>query len=93
MTENEKSPLLSIIIPIYNVEKYIESCLRSIVAQLFKDYEVLLIDDGSTDGSADVCKLFTRDKRFVYVYKENGGVSSARNLGLDMAKGKYISFV
>lgn len=85
--------MLSIIIPIYNVEEYIGKCLCSIAEQTYTDYEVLMIDDGSTDGSAAICKQFTGDKRFVYFYKENGGVSSARNLGLDLSKGKYIGFI
>ncbi len=93
MNDSKQVPMLSIIIPIYNVEKYIEQCLRSIAGQTYKDFEVLMIDDGSTDGSAGICKFFAMDKRFVYVYKKNGGVSSARNTGLDMAKGKYLSFV
>lgn len=87
------NPALTIIVPIYNVEKYIDECLRSIVAQTFRDYEVLMIDDGSTDGSSYICKRFSEDERFAYIYKENGGVSSARNLGLELSKGKYIGFV
>lgn len=87
------NPALSIIVPIYNVESYIWDCLISIQRQIYQDFEVLMIDDGSTDRSADICKQFTADKRFVCIHKENGGVSSARNLGLDMAQGRYIGFV
>ncbi len=85
---------ISIIIPIYNCEKYLARCLDSIIAQDYKSFEALLIDDGSNDDSAQICKAYAeKDNRFIYVYKENGGVSSARNLGLDMASGKLIAFV
>ncbi len=88
------NPKISIIIPIYNAEKYLYATLDSIVKQDFKDFEVLLIDDGSNDSSAVICKTFIeKDKRFLYFRKENGGVSSARNYGLEKATGKFISFV
>ena len=84
----------SIVIPIYNTEKYIEECLNSIKYQKIESFEVLMIDDGSSDSSSDICKVFCdSDKRFKYYYKENGGVSSARNYGINKAKGKYILFV
>lgn len=87
-------PQISIIIPVYNAEQYLTECLDSILGQSFSDYEVIMVDDGSTDGSADVCLRYAEaDPRFVYIYKENGGVSSARNKGLDMARGEWVSFI
>lgn len=86
--------MVSIIIPIYNAGKYLTQCLESIIMQTYKDFEVLLIDDGSSDSSVEICKtIVDRDKRFHYHYKENGGVSSARNYGLLHAKGQWICFV
>ena len=87
-------PLISIIIPIYNNEIYLEKCLKSVADQLFTDYEVLMIDDGSNDNSSEICKRFSdSDNRFIYYYKDNGGVSSARNFGIAKAVGKYIAFI
>lgn len=84
----------SIIVPVYNVELYIDRCLESIVSQDFSDYEVLLIDDGSTDSSSNICdKYAAMHNNFLVFHKENGGVSSARNLGLLSAKGEYIIFI
>lgn len=84
---------VSIIIPIYNAEKYLERCLESFRQQTFHDFEVIMIDDGSSDGSASICKSFsTRDMRFKYFYQDNSGVSAARNNGIQKAKGKYIGF-
>ncbi len=86
--------LISIIVPVYNVEKYLDCCMQSILHQSYKDYEVLLVDDGSTDGSGQICDAYAKeDKRIRVFHQENGGVSSARNLGLDKAKGAYIGFV
>lgn len=86
--------LFSIIIPLYNAEKYIAQCLESIARQTYTDFEVIIIDDGSTDGSACICQKMTeRDSRFTYYYKENRGVSSARNAGIGLATGEWISFV
>lgn len=85
---------ISIIIPVYNVEKYIYRCISSILNQTFSDFELLLIDDGSTDNSLAVCEEFAKKDYRVHVFhKENGGVSSARNVGLDHAKGKYVTFI
>lgn len=87
-------PLLSIIIPVYNVEKYLDECLESIRQQAFSDYEVIMVDDGSRDSSADICRIFAEtDGRFIFIHKENGGVSSARNAGLEATRGEWISFV
>ena len=86
--------MISIIIPIYNVEKYLNDCLKSVQHQSYSDFEVLMVDDGSKDGSAEVCKEYEeKDDRFHYYYQENAGVSAARNLGLKYAKGEYICFV
>ena len=84
----------SIIIPAYNLEDYLSDCLQSIQAQTFDDIEVLIVDDGSTDGTGRVAQDFAdRDSRFKVLRKENGGVSSARNLGLDRAVGEFVWFI
>lgn len=86
--------LISIIVPIYKVENYLDSCLKSIQNQSYSKFEVLLINDGSPDNSEIICLDYVnKDSRFKYFYKENGGVSSARNLGLDKAVGKFIVFI
>lgn len=86
--------MISIIIPVYNIEKYIERCILSVVNQTITDFELLLINDGSTDSSYEIChKWAQKDSRIKVISKENGGVSSARNLGLDSAKGDYIFFL
>lgn len=90
----EGKVLISIIVPIYNVQQYLEDCLKSIINQQFGSYEVLLIDDGSTDNSASICKKYVnQDYRFKYYYKQNGGLSDARNFGMKIASGRYIMFV
>ena len=86
--------LISIIIPIYNVEQYLRQCLDSVVNQTYKNLEIILIDDGSTDNSGKICNEYAlKDNRIKVIHKENGGVSSARNSGLNVAKGDYIGFV
>ncbi len=85
---------ISIIIPIYNGEKYIKNCIESVLHQSFKDFELILINDGSTDNSQKISEEYQEKYNFVRVYfKENGGVSSARNLGIQKAKGQYITFI
>ena len=85
---------ISIIIPVYDTEQYLHACLDSILSQGFMDYEVLLIDDGSKDGSGAICDDYARkDNRIKVFHKQNGGVSSARNLGLENAEGEWIYFV
>lgn len=85
---------VSIIVPVYNVEKYLSFCLDSLVNQTFKDIEIICVNDGSTDNSAEVLEHYAGfDKRIKIINKENGGLSSARNAGLDAATGKYIAFV
>ena len=87
-------PKISIIIPIYNLEKYLDKCIKSILNQTFKDFELILVNDGSTDKSGVICDNYKKvDDRIVVIHKENGGTSSARNIGIDIARGKYIGFV
>lgn len=91
---NDEDFLISIVIPIYNAEKYLEECLNSIKNQTYKNFEVIMVNDGSKDESETICKRFLEyDARFRYFTKENGGVSSARNLGLDNVKGDFITFI
>lgn len=86
--------LISVIVPIYNAEDYLEQCLISILEQSYDRLEVILIDDGSTDSSVEICEKFLRiDKNVRYFYQRNKGVSVARNRGLKMARGKYVVFV
>ena len=86
--------LISIIVPIYNTEKYLHQCLDSILNQTYTNFEVLLVNDGSTDSSGIICQEYVeRDSRFRYFEKDNGGVASARNLGLEHSEGTYITFI
>ena len=85
--------LVSVIVPIYNVEKYLDRCLQSIVGQTYPHLEIILVDDGSQDGSGKLCDLWAqKDSRIKVVHKNNGGLGMARNTGLDQAAGKYIFF-
>ena len=85
---------ISIIVPVYNVEKYLERCITSIRKQTYSEIEILLIDDGSTDRSSEICDLYAeKDKRIKVIHKQNGGLSDARNAGIDIAEGQYIVFV
>lgn len=85
---------ISIIVPVYQVEKYIRQCIESILAQTFTDFELILVDDGSKDNSGKICDEYAaKDKRIRVIHKENGGLSDARNNGLDKAVGKYFMFV
>lgn len=84
--------LISIVIPLYNKEKWIQNTLKSALSQTFSDFEILIIDDGSTDNSAEIAKKIT-DKRIHYFHKENEGVSATRNFGIEKASGKYIAFL
>lgn len=88
------SPSISIIIPVYNAEKYLPACLTSILSQSFRDFEIVLVDDGSVDGSLALINEWAhKDGRVKVFHKANGGVSSARNLGLSKASGEYVTFV
>lgn len=94
MDNTQGLPLISIIVPVYNVVNYLEKCLDSICRQTYKNLEIIVIDDGSTDGSGQICDSYSlRDKRIKVIHQENGGLSAARNKGLDVAIGKYIGFV
>lgn len=85
--------LISVIVPIYNVENYIRQCLDSILSQSYENFECLLINDGSTDASASICREYVaKDARFRYFEKENGGVSSARNLGIERSGGVHYLY-
>lgn len=87
-------PLISIIIPIYNVEPYLDRCINSILVQTYTNIEIILVDDGSSDNSSKICEDFAnKDERIVVIHKKNGGQAEARNLGIDVCKGDYISFV
>lgn len=87
-------PLVSIIIPIYKVEPYLRRCLDSVIHQKYTNLEIILVDDGSPDGCPQICDEYAaRDKRIVVIHKENGGISDARNAGLDICKGEYIYFI
>ena len=89
-----QQPLISLIVPIYNVENYLWSCLDSIAKQTYSNIEVLLVNDGSSDGSGAICQEFVaRDSRFRYIEKGNGGLSDARNVGIARAQGEFLSFV
>lgn len=89
-----KNELISVIVPIYNVEPYLERCINSIRSQTYTNIEILLVDDGSTDASGKICDKFGEiDSRIVVIHKKNGGLSDARNAGISVAKGQYIGFV
>ena len=90
----KKRGLISVIIPVYNVEKYLADCLDSILCQTYQNFEIILINDGSKDASGRICEEYAqKDERFKVIHKDNAGVSSARNDGLDVAEGEYITFV
>lgn len=90
----EQNPLISVIVPVYNVAAWLPRCVDSILAQSYENLEVLLVDDGSTDDSGEICEEYAqKDARVRVIHKENGGLSSARNAGLDVCSGQYIGFV
>lgn len=94
MVKGEPQRMISVVVPVYNMEKFLGRCLDSLIAQTIKDFEVLLIDDGSTDSSAEICKKYAKsDQKIKYVYKQNGGLSDARNTAIKIAKGEYITFI
>lgn len=86
--------LISIIVPVYNVEKYLKRCIESILGQNYSKLQIILVDDGSTDRSGKICDSYAeKDSRIEVIHKENGGLSDARNIGIEHAKGTYITFV
>lgn len=86
--------LITIIIPVYNVEKYLRECIDSVIAQTYKNLEIILVDDGSIDKSGEICDEYSKkDSRIRVIHKKNGGLSDARNVALDIAKGEYIGFI
>lgn len=92
--KGQKQPLVSIIVPVYNVHAYIDACVESLFRQTYMNLEIILVDDGSVDGSAGVCDAYAdRDGKVQVVHQTNGGPSAARNTGLDRARGEYIAFV
>lgn len=87
-------PKISVIVPVYNVEKYVHRCIDSIINQTYKDIEIILVDDGSTDKSGEICDDYAKlDTRIKVIHKKNGGLSDARNIGIENSTGEYISFV
>ena len=87
-------PQISVIVPVYNVEKYIDRCVQSILGQTYSDFELILVDDGSPDNAPAMCDEWAaKDSRIRVIHKENGGLSSARNAGMEIAEGKYFHFV
>lgn len=86
--------LISIIVPIYKVEKYLDECIKSIIKQTYKNIEIILVDDGSPDDCGNICDNYAKeDNRIKVIHKKNGGLSDARNKGIDVAKGRYITFI
>lgn len=86
--------LISVIVPVYNVEKYIEECINSILCQTYQNFELILVDDGSKDRSGEICDEYAnKDERIIVIHKENEGLSKTRNKGIEIAKGEYISFI
>ena len=87
-------PLITVIVPVYKVEKYLEKCVKSILNQTYENLEIILVDDGSPDNCGNMCdELAKQDSRIRVIHKSNGGLSSARNAGLDVMTGEYVGFV
>ena len=92
--DEHRTPLISVIIPVYNVEQYLDQCIQSVLGQSYKNLQIILIDDGSPDQSGAICDQYSeRDGRITVVHQKNRGLSAARNTGLDIAKGEYIAFL
>jgi glycosyltransferase involved in cell wall biosynthesis len=90
----EREALISVVVPVYNAERYLEPCLNSILSQTYKNLEILCVNDGSTDGSPEILKrIAATDPRVIVLDQENAGVSAARNRGIDAAHGEWITFV
>lgn len=94
MREKKQTGLVSVIVPIYNIENYLEECLDSLIHQSYRNLEIILVDDGSTDRSGEICDRYAKqDDRIKVIHKENGGLSSARNRGMDVVTGEFVSFI
>ena len=94
MQNNKEAELVSIVVPVYNISDYVGKCISSLVKQTYKNIEIVLVDDGSTDGSGNVCEIYAKeDRRIKVVHKKNGGLSDARNKGIRSAVGTYVSLV
>lgn len=88
------NPLISLVLPVYNVEKYLDRCMESVVNQTYENLEIIMVDDGATDQSGKICDEWAKkDKRIIVIHKENGGLSDARNVGTEHARGEYISYI
>ena len=88
-----EQPLISIIVPVYNAENYLEDCVESLLQQSYKNIEFILVDDGSTDTSAEICDIYSRkDTRVTVIHKENEGQAEARNIGVQYSHGEFIGF-
>lgn len=93
-TNMNQPPLISVVIPVYNIETYLERCLQSVADQDYERFEAILVDDGSTDSSAQICDQWSeKDTRFKCIHKANGGLSDARNVGISLSSGEYITFI
>ena len=89
-----KNPLVSVLVPVYNIERYIGLCLESIIRQTYANLEIIVVDDGSTDRSGEICDLYAlKDSRIKVIHKENGGLVSARKAAINVASGEYIGYV
>ena len=87
-------PLISVVVPVYNVEKYLKKCIESIIEQYYDNLEIILVDDGSTDDSGKICDAYCKqDNRIQVIHKKNGGLSDARNVAIDILTGEYVTFV
>ena len=94
MKGRKMNSLISVIVPVYNAEKYLDRCIQSIINQKYKELEIILVDDGSKDRSLEICNSYEKkDNRINVIHKENAGVSAARNTGIKKARGTYLAFL
>ena len=89
-----KTPLISVVLPIYNIEAYLDRCMEAVLGQTYRNLEILMVDDGSPDGCPAMCDAYAaKDPRVIALHKENGGLSDARNYGIARARGEYITCI